>query len=98
MVGQPYPSLILQDWDDTSRIPMILGPEMPALEEQLKFWGQVRNTQRPVKDSRLPVSGNDRIAPVDPSLVGALIERQIESPRMLGVTTGPDIVLISLGV
>jgi hypothetical protein len=93
VVPKEAPLRARQSGDDLSCVEIVLGSGALALEEELKFGSQVRQSVGTQPDGLRPWSVNRRVTAVHPLGVGPRTHGQVEAPRLGTRTPDPDVVL-----
>ena len=101
VAGKQASKPTLPPWSETrdhlSGVSIVLRPVVLALEEELEFGSEIRDSSLTTQDGILPGHPECRIPSIDPALIVAFADRDVEAPWLVRLLTAPHVVLVSLG-
>jgi len=81
-------------WNDLGGVSIVLRPAVRALEEELELGSEVRDSSLVPKDGLPPGHAESRIPSVDPTLLIAVADRDVEAPWLVRPLAAPHVVLV----
>jgi hypothetical protein len=83
-----------EGWNYLRGVSIVLGPAVLALEEELELRSEVRDSSLVSKHGLLPGHSESRIPSVDPTLLIAVADRDVEAPWLVRRLAAPHVVLV----
>ena len=85
-----------EGWDHLGGVSIILRPVVLALEEELELGSEVWDSSLVSQHGVLPRHPESRITSVDPTLLIAFADRDVEAPWLVRCLPAPHVVLVGL--